>query len=246
MNKKKDIVLVLGASSDMGGEIIRQLAQEKPIVLAHYNNSLEKINELKSVLGTDIVPLKADLSNDAEIAGLIDKIKEEYAYPSKIVHLPASKLTNIRFKDISWNKFQKDIDIQLKSSVMILRSFLPLMAKDRYGKIVFVLSSVTYNVPPKTISYYVTVKYALLGLMKALASEYAEKNININAVSPSMTQTRFLDEMPAKIADLAAEAHPLKRNAIPQDIAPLVNFLLSSKADYLTGLNIPVSGGSIF
>jgi len=90
-----------------------------------------------------------------------------------------------RFKDATWHTFQREMDIELRSIVMVLSRFLPLMAKDGVGKIVFILSSVCSGVPPKALAHYTTTKYALLGLMKALAAEYADKHISINAVSPS-------------------------------------------------------------
>jgi 3-oxoacyl-[acyl-carrier protein] reductase len=101
-------------------------------------------------------------------------------------------------------------------------------------------------VPPKALAHYTTTKYALLGLMKALAAEYADKHISINAVSPSMTETSFLSGLPVKLIELSAAAHPLKRNASTQDIAPIIKFLLSSDADYIGGANVPVTGGSVF
>jgi 3-oxoacyl-[acyl-carrier protein] reductase len=120
------------------------------------------------------------------------------------------------------------------------------MAKDGFGKIVFMLSSVCYGVPPKTLAHYTTTKYALLGLMKALAAEYADKHISINAVSPSMMDTSFLSELPAKLIEISAAAHPLKRNASTREVAPIIKFLLSRDADYITGANIPIAGGSVF
>lgn len=68
---------------------------------------------------------------------------------------------------------------------------IPNMAKKKYGRIVFMLTSCTINNPPKYQSSYVTVKYALLGLMKALAVEYADRGITVNGVSPDMMETKF-------------------------------------------------------
>jgi 3-oxoacyl-[acyl-carrier protein] reductase len=70
--------------------------------------------------------------------------------------------------------------------------------------------------------------------------------LNINAISPSMVETGFLKKVPEKIVEMSAEQHPLKRNATPEDIAPLAHFLLSSGSDYMTGVNVPVSGGLVF
>ena len=242
----KDIVLIIGASSDIGSGLIRELSDSDSIILAHYNNSEDKIKKIQAESNLKLIPVRADLLDEKQVLDLIGDIKKNYGFPNKIVHFPAPRVNNIRFKDVKWEDFQKNIYIQLKSIILILKEFLPFMAKERRGKIVFVLSSYTLNIPPKALSHYVTVKYALLGLMKSLASEYSDKAININAVSPSMVDTGFLTNIPEKIIELTAQAHPLKRNATVKDIAPVIKFLLSNSADYISGVNIPVSGGSAF
>jgi 3-oxoacyl-[acyl-carrier protein] reductase len=117
------------------------------------------------------------------------------------------------------------------------------MVAAKKGKIIFMLSSSTLGVPPTSMAHYITAKYALFGLMKALAAEYAGKHIFINAVSPSMIETETLSEVHEKILEYAASQHPLKRNATPQDIAPVIKFLLSDDANYINGINIPITGG---
>ena len=84
---------------------------------------------------------------------------------------------------------------------MILQAFIPKMSKQNYGKIVFMLSAYLLGIPPKFQSPYITVKYALLGLMRNLASEYAAKGIMVNAVSPDMMETKFLSELPELIKE---------------------------------------------
>ena len=93
------------------------------------------------------------------------------------------------------------------------------------------------------MAHYVTAKYALLGLMKALACEYADKGLNINVVSPYMVNTKFLADLPGIVGEMPAENHQLKRNAEPGEIAPVINFLLGDVAGYVSGANIAVTGG---
>jgi 3-oxoacyl-[acyl-carrier protein] reductase len=126
-----------------------------------------------------------------------------------------------------------------------MKEILPKMAKSKYGKIVFVLSSATVNIPPKYMADYIAVKYALLGLMKSLAQEYAGGGLNINGVSPSMMETKFLAAMPGIIVEKARSAAPRGRNANTADTAASIRFLLSDAAEYITGQNLAVSGGNI-
>lgn len=243
----KERLLLLGASSDIGGEILRGLEDPQVRVLAHYNRSSEKLERIcKSKKGFDIQTFQADLSTADGLQKVLQTLEKTKQWPTQIVHLPAPKSSFARMKDLTWDKVQKEIDVQVKSLLEILKVCLPVMAAEERGKIVVCLSSYTLQMPPKFLTHYVIAKYALWGLVRSLASEYADKKITINAVSPSLTETAFLSDLPAKIVEMAAEQSPLKRNASPADIAPVIRFLLSPGSDYLTGVNIPVAGGTAF
>jgi 3-oxoacyl-[acyl-carrier protein] reductase len=240
-----NIILIIGASSDIGVELIMNL-EEECLVIAHYNSCNQRLLQLEGHISNKLVAVKANLASEEEIESLLNTIEADYGIPNKIVHLAASKLENIRFKDVVWEDFEKDINISFKSLVMILKRFLPKLAKEKRGHVVVILSSCVFGVPPKALSHYTTIKYALLGLVKSLASEYADKRIRINAVSPSMTETKFLSNINEKLIEISAQNNPLNRNATPSDIVPAVKFLLSADASFINGANIPISGGEIF
>ncbi len=241
----KDIVLIIGASSDIGLDLIKNI-NEECLILAHYNSSDEKLLEVSKKIDNKIIMLQANLLLEDDILSMINNIEENYGIPNKIIHLAASRVENIRFKDVSWNDFEKDISVSLKSSVLILNRFLPKLAKEKRGKVILMLSSYVLGVPPKALAHYTTIKYAMLGLLKSLASEYSDKNIQINAISPSMVETKFLDNINEKFVELSAYNHPLKRNARVEDITPIIKMLISNDSDYMNGINIPITGGSVF
>jgi len=237
----KDVFLILGASSDLGCAVIQDL--KNCIVLAHYHTGIDKLKRLENLNDVTLIPIQADLSDETSLQQLMTTIKSHCLHPTKILHFAAQKFKYTRFKEMDWQETAFDFNLQVKSIALLLKGFLPLMSGAKNGKVIFVLSSVTQGTPPKMLSSYVMIKYALLGLMKSLAVEYAEKNIQINAVSPSMIETSFLSNLPEKLVELNAENHPLKRNALVQDIVPIIHFLLSPKANFMTGVNIPVTGG---
>jgi len=241
----RNIILIIGASSDIGLDLIKNI-NENALIIAHYYNSNEKLLEVSKNINNELITLQANLINEIEINNLISTIENNYGLPNKIIHLAATRVENIRFKDVTWNDFEKDMNISLKSAVLILNKFLPKLAKEKKGKVVLMLSSYVLGVPPKLLTHYTTIKYAMLGLVKSLASEYADKNIQINSISPSMVETKFLDNINEKFVELGAYNHPLKRNAKVGDITPIIKLLISKESDYMNGINIPITGGSVF
>ena len=85
----------------------------------------------------------------------------------------------------------------------------------------------------------------LLGVVRQLAADNAGKKININAISPSMIETKLLSEIDPKIVALAAEGSNEKRNATVDDIVPGICFLLSDDSNYLSGVNLNLSNGNV-
>ena len=166
---------------------------------------------------------------------MIRQIREEEIQPSYILHLPSGKYRNAKFHRLGWEAYQEGLEIQLRSIVLLLRECLPRMAKERFGRVAFLLSSCVDGAAPKYLPDYVTVKYALLGLMRALASEYAGKGITVNALSPGMMET-------ALFVQQNAAANPYKRNVRVEDILPALSLLLEP-GEMMTGQNLVITGG---
>lgn len=237
MNSKKDIILIIGASSSIGKELIDSLDLSKSIILAHYHS-----NEIKKEEG--IYPLKADLGNESEIINMINYIKKNELIPNKIIHIASDRLKLKHYKKMNWDEFQLSLNIQIKSFMMITKDFLPYMSKSDNSKVITILSSVVLSKPPSNMASYVTTKYALLGLTKALASEYPK--VAINSISPSMIETDFLSDIPEIIIEMEAKSNPHKRNARVNDIIKSIKFLLDNDNSFMSGVNLPVTGGMYF
>jgi len=251
--KNNQVILITGASSDIGCEVIRQLVSEgadefaDATFLAHAHSGREKLKALGEELGMKdrLKIIQADLAHEKELKDLIQVVRDQFGFPTHIVHLAAGRVELKRATEFDWQSYVSEFEIQLRSIGLILQEFLPDMAKsDGCCKIIFMLSSITVGVPPKFMSQYTVSKYALLGLLRSLAVEYAEAKICFNAVSPSMVETQFLNNLPDRYVEMAASANPRKSNASISDVAPTVRFLLSRDSDYISGANIPVTAAS--
>lgn len=244
MNNGK-VYLILGASSDLGRNLIEQLCQQSSNsikIVAHYRSSSEKLYDLKKFFpDAAIIPLQADMQNFDEVDMLIQKMQISKLYPDCIINFCAREYRFMRFEEWDSTKVNADMTVQVYALAEILKAFLPYMVQKRYGKIVTMLSSVLIGAPPKNLSEYVMVKYAVLGLIKAVASDYGDKGININGISPNMINTRFISNIGRKIKEFAAANNPRHRNLEVEDVIPTILFLLSDNAQFINGTNINLS-----
>lgn len=240
------MLFVTGASSDLGITLLKEIASNYDIVYAHYCHSKETLEKLQTTLpDTTIIPVQADFGSEEATVALADRFGSEYQTPDHFVHLAACKLNNIPFRKTTWQMYQNEWDTSFRSAVTLSQKIVPQMAKRKSGKVVFMLSSNVLNRPPVKYSIpYTTTKYALLGFMRVLAAEYAEKGITINGVSPSMIETKFLSNVPDMIVQKNAMESPLKRNLHPEDVTPAIRFLLSEGANCITGENLAVTAGN--
>lgn len=239
--------LLLGASSDLCCTFMKQHKwSEDDEIIAQYFHNQDTLEKIKNIIPAKMDLWQADFIDESSTQEFANRLKERNYIPTHIIHVPAVPIDNMRFTEIAWENAQAQLDVQCRSLWMILQAAIKGMAKAKCGKIIIGLSSYSLNVPPKFLSSYVMAKYALMGMGKALASEYASKGIQVNMISPSMMETKFLKNVYGDVVKQSALNNPLKRNATPEDVAGLVEYLLSDGNTFITGVNFPVTGGEEF
>lgn len=240
--------LILGASSDLGVALLDRLNKEysDSCFILHYHSSDANLKAVEYLNNNTGITIQADFSDEKEVQGFITTIEEKGLIPTHVVHLPASKLVYTRLKDFDRDRIDRNVRIQVYSFIEIMQAFLPAMVKRKdHNKVVVALSSVVTGQPQKSMLEYTAVKSMLLGVVRQLAADNAGKMININAISPSMIETKLLSEIDPKIVALAAEGSNEKRNATVDDIVPGICFLLSEDSNYLSGVNLNLSNGNV-
>ncbi len=239
--REKKTLFVTGASSELGCALIENVAANYDLIVAHYRSSVDRLLPLEEKLKEKLMLVQADFSDAVSVRKMLEFLNERGVKPDHIVHMAALPMENKHFKKQDWCNFAANIETDLRPIVEILEEFMPAMSKQKYGKIVFMLTSCTVGMPPKYTTVYTTAKYALLGLMKSLAAEYADKGITVNGVSPEMIDTRFLKDLPDLIKEMNAQNMPQKENLKVEQVVPTLAFLLSDGADMISGQNIAIT-----
>ena len=182
-----------------------------------------------------------DLTDPEAVAAFIDDVRARCPAPTHLVHLPALRVVNAKFKNFDFERFALDFNVQVQSALRLCQAFVPAMAKARFGRVLFMLTSYLIGPPPKNVAAYVTAKSALAGLAKSLAADYAPFGVTVNCVAPYMMETKFLSDTSDLVVQMSAEANPMKRNARVEDVVPAMAFLLSDEAGFITGATLPVT-----
>ena len=237
------VIFVTAISSEVGLQYLEQYHGCYERIIGQYRSITPELQMWKERLGDKLILLRADLEKAEAVDEMIKEMEKRNLFPDTFLHLPALKYELIKFHKISRKRLTAQLRVQVESAFYILQALLPKMAKKKYGRIAFVLSSAVGETAPKYLSDYVVAKYGLLGLMKALSAEYADKGITFNSVSPGMMETKLLSNTPEVVLEKNAAENPLGRNIRISDILPVIYYFLSEETEQITGQNIRITGG---
>jgi NAD(P)-dependent dehydrogenase (short-subunit alcohol dehydrogenase family) len=206
--------------------------------------------------GLNVAILDLQPSDDefAHVADVTDRTAVDTALNAVRAQLgPISVLVNAagldcfkRFTEVSFDRWQRVIDVNLNGVFHCIQAVLPEMIDAGWGRIVNISSSSTHSGAPY-MAPYVAAKSAVNGLTKTLALEYGPAGITVNAVPPGFIDTPMLRAAADKgylgDIDKTIEATPVRRIGRPEDIAAACAFLISEEAGYITGQILGVNGG---
>ena len=242
MNSDK-VAIVTGGSGGIGSAIVKALGKNgyRPVIV--YNNNVDSVIELQKEVKKSIA-IKCDVSSEAEVQSMVKVVLGKMGRIDVLVNgaSPAIKYSKFLEKDLK--DFISHMNVTYFGAVNCIKSVIAQMIKQKHGNIINILTQNVISSPQPGFSDYVSAKYALLGLTKCLAVEYAGKNIRVNAVSPGMVETNMIKNLPPKAIEITKETTPLGRLATTNDVANAIIFLISDNASNITGINLPVCGGT--
>ena len=237
--KNKNIIIT-GASGGIGNSIVKSLNESGANILASGTRD-EKLQELKSKFD-NIKILKFDISQSDKIDEFVENATKELGGRLDcLINNAGITQDNLAIR-MSFDEWQKVIDINLTSTFLISKFAIKKMLKNKSGKIINITSVVghTGNLGQ---SNYTASKAGIVAMSKSLAIEYAKKNININCISPGFIKTAMTDKIDDKFKEIILSKIPAARLGDPEDIANVVLFLASNQSNYINGETIHVNGG---
>jgi 3-oxoacyl-[acyl-carrier protein] reductase len=240
-------VVVSGAGGGIGAGIAKALARLGYPVVLNYRNESEGLQETLAELeaiGAKAFPYKADVTDYDSVASLLSFTKDITGHIAGIVNNAAIPIHLEDFSTLEWIAIQKNIDVTVKGSFNMVKSALPYLLEQGEGSIVNIVSTLVDGVPPAKWMAYTVSKSALLAFSKTLAVELGPKGIRVNSVSPGLTQTSYIADLPVKAKLLVKAQTPMRRLAEVEDIAAAVAFLISEDSRHITGQNLRVNGGA--
>jgi len=242
LNQK--VVLITGASGGIGAEISRQVAKAGGKVVVHYAGRKEpadKLVEEIKALGSDAIALQADVRSSAEIKQLFDAAIAKFGRIDAVVNNAGIMITKF-IKDFTDDDFVNQVNINFTGAFFVLRE---AMLKVADGGVILNISTSVNRVPIPTYGPYGAIKSGVEHLTKVAAKEVG-RGIRVNAVSPGpvMTELYTKGKAPETIKAQAALS-PFNRIGEPADIAPVVVFLLTDEARWVSGQVIPVNGDMV-
>ncbi|WP_368293275.1 3-oxoacyl-[acyl-carrier-protein] reductase [Dehalobacter sp. TBBPA1] len=244
---KGKTAVVTGASRGIGRAIALKLAEQGANIAVNYVSSeqegLKLAQEIENLGGRALV-LKADVSVFSEAEQLIAMAKAEFGTIDILVNNAGITRDGLLMR-MSEDDFDRVVEVDLKGVFNCTRHAVPIMVKQRSGRIVNITSVVGILGNAGQVNY-AAAKAGVIGLTKSLAKEIGSRNITVNAVAPGFIETDMTSGLSDKVRELTKESIALKRFGKPENIADTVLFLASDAGEYITGQVISVDGGMAF
>ncbi len=242
MNLDTKKVFITGASGGIGNAICEKFLN-KNFTLIITSSSSEKINKLRDHYGKKHFYYKLDISDKNNLEKILINISNDHKDLSVIVNNAGITEDSLIFR-MKYEQWDKVIKTNLESNYIIIKTLLPNMLSNKYGKIIGI-SSVVATTGNAGQANYVASKSGMIGLYKSIAQEVASRNININIVSPGFITTPMTEKLNENQKKDLLSKIPMKKFGSPVDVANLVYFLSSNQSEYITGQNFNVNGGMI-
>lgn len=248
LNLTGKVAIITGSTQGIGLEIAATYAKAgATVVINHYGDrkALNEAAERISDEGGEVVPVIADVTRRPDVEKLISSAFKIRSTIDILVNNAGGLIKRVSVADFDEEHFQKVIDVNLKSAFLMSSGVIPVMKKQKSGRIINLSSQAAHDGGGPGAAAYSASKGAVWTFTKSLAKEVGAENITVNALSPGfIAHTSFHDTFTApEVHEKVAGMVPLRRLGAPEDVAGVALFMASDLSKYMTGQTIEVNGG---
>jgi NAD(P)-dependent dehydrogenase (short-subunit alcohol dehydrogenase family) len=244
------VVVVTGAASGIGQACSIRFAQGGLSVVVIDRSPADETLRLVTSAGGHALSLVCDVADPSAVAVASRKVEERFGRCDILVNnagiFPAQSFDEITFED--WRRV---MSINLDGMFLMAKAFTGGMRQRGWGRIVNI-SSNTVAQALNGLTHYITSKSGVIGLTRALATEFGPDGVTVNAVAPGLTRTpgTMAGATPSGLSQeeafaLVATKQAIKRTETPLDLVGTISFLASDDAAFVTGQTIYVDGGIV-
>jgi NAD(P)-dependent dehydrogenase (short-subunit alcohol dehydrogenase family) len=248
------VALITAAASGIGRASADIMAREGAIIVA-VDNHRERLDRAVAELvaaGGRAHGRFCDALDPAEVDALVPAVAREFGAIDILVNAVGGSTvigkSGATVDELSFAEWQKLIDFNLSGTFLFTHAVVPVMKRQRSGKIVNLSSIAGRGLSASSSSAYAAAKGGIIAFTRKLAFELGPYGININAIAPSRTLTERIrprwNQSSPEDQQAEIERTPLRRIAEAADQAKVICFLASSDADFVTGVTIDVTGGN--
>ncbi len=240
------VALVTGASKGIGAAMARGLAEygASLVLCSRKHDAVEAVADELRGAGLEAIACTANVGNPADIEALVDTAVASYGGVDILINNAAANPVFGSIENTDERAFDKIVEVNLKGPFELAKRVQPIM-RERGGGSIINISSIGGIRPEANIGIYSVSKAAIISMSKAMAQDWGEDNIRVNAVCPGLVKTRFSEALWQDEATLERFVRriPLGRIGEADDLAGLAIYLASAASAYCSGGVYMVDGG---
>lgn len=233
--------LITGSSGAIGSSTVEKFIENGYFVVGGFYKNAEKAKALETRFKDRFFAVKADLKDEKEVRSLYYFTEKNFGHVDALILNAGVGLYKL-FTETETAEWDEVFNVNVRSSFLLAKLCLPEMIKREHGRIVFV-SSVWGKVGASMETAYSASKAALIGLTRALAKEVSPSGVTVNCVCPGVIKSEMNARFSEKDMKELAFNTPVRKIGEPKDVAELIYYLASDKADFITGQDFSVDGG---
>jgi NAD(P)-dependent dehydrogenase (short-subunit alcohol dehydrogenase family) len=238
------VAVVTGGAQGIGQACAERLAQDGHQIAVADLQPAGETEELVRGAGADCLTAICDVSSGDGVAEFSARVHERFGR-CDILFAGAGIYPVRHLSETTFEEWRRVMSVNVDSLFHLSKAFVPGMVERGWGRVIAVTSTVFHTGTPR-FAAYTTSKGAVIGFVRALATEVGEAGVTVNSIAPSLTRTPGTLAGPqGKLGwfEITREQQAIKRTQEPGDLVGAVSFFASDDAAFITGQTLPVDGG---